>query len=73
MIYRKSCIFFSDFFSMNIDIADDEIIPIKIEKVYKESDKDTEPPLRYDNDSHIKMHAIKRNNYCEYIMYEVKN
>ena len=47
----------NDFFSMHIDIADDEIIPIKIEKVYKESDKDTDPPLIYDNDSHIKIHA----------------
>ena len=47
----------NDFFSMHIDIADDEIIPIEIEKVYKESDKDTDPPLIYDNDSHIKIHA----------------
>ena len=47
----------NDFFSMHIDNADDEIIPIKIEKVYKESDKDTDPPLIYDNDSHIKIHA----------------
>ena len=54
----------NDCFITHIDISDDKIIPIEIEKVYKESDEDTEPPSTYDNDSHIKIHAIERNNYC---------
>ena len=63
----------NDCFITHIDISDDKIIPIKIEKVYKESNEDTEPPSIYDNDSHIKIHAIERNNYCGYVMYEVRN
>ena len=63
----------NDFFSTHIDISDNKIIPIKIEKIYKESDEDTKPPLIYDNNPHIKILAIEQNNYCGYILYEIKN
>ena len=63
----------NDFFITHIDISDDKIIPIKIEKIYKESDEDTKPAFIHDNNPHMKILAIERNNYCGYILYEIKN
>ena len=59
----------NDFFNKHINISNDKIIPIKIEKIITEADElsidDTE-------DTQVKILSFEKNNYCGYILHEIK-
>ena len=60
----------NDFFNEHINISDDKIIPIKIEKIITEADElsidDTE-------DKQVRILSFEKNNYCGCILYEIRN
>ena len=60
----------NDFFNEHINISDDKIIPIKIEKIITEADElsidDTE-------DKQVRILSFEKNNCCGYTLYEIRN
>ena len=63
----------NDYFSEHIHISEDiKIVPIRIEKVFNESEEDGDlkklPPIL--SEEKIKI-SIKKNCYCGYILYEI--
>ena len=70
----------NDFFNEHIVISDCiNIITIKIERIPsttsedKDKDNDRDIEIYIPNFTQVKILAIEQNNYCGYILYEVKN
>ena len=60
----------NDFFNEHINISDDKIIPIKIEKIITEKD---ELIIDYAEYTQVRILSFEKNNYCGYILYEIRN
>ena len=60
----------TDFFNKHINISDDKIIPIKIEKITTEKD---ELIIDYAEYTQVRILSFEKNNYCGYILYEIRN
>ena len=60
----------NDFFNKHINISDDKIIPIKIEKIITEKD---ELIIDYAEYTQVRILSFEKNNYCGYILYEIRN
>ena len=60
----------NDFFNKHINISDDKIIPIKIEKIITEED---ELIIDYAEYTQVRILSFEKNNYCGYILYEIRN
>ena len=60
----------NDFFNKHINISDDKIIPIKIEKITTEKD---ELIIDYAEYTQVRILSFEKNNYCGYILYEIRN
>ena len=60
----------NDFFNKHINISDDKIIPIKIEKIKTEKD---ELIIDYAEYTQVRILSFEKNNYCGYILYEIRN
>ena len=60
----------NDFFNKHINISDDKIIPIKIEKIRTEKD---ELIIDYAEYTQVRILSFEKNNYCGYILYEIRN
>ena len=60
----------NDFFNKHINISDGKIIPIKIEKITTEKD---ELIIHYAEYTQVRILSFEKNNYCGYILYEIRN
>ena len=60
----------NDFFNKHINISDDKIIPIKIEKIITEKD---ELIIDYAEYTQVRILSFEKNNYFGYILYEIRN
>ena len=60
----------NDFFNKHINISDDKIIPIKIEKITTGKD---ELIIDYAEYTQVRILSFEKNNYCGYILYEIRN